>query len=591
LISAVNGLSKKNSRNNRNIKPNAGSKNNNKTIIQNNQDDNGKEPIISASDIERFGYCPMSWWLKFKGLTVSDEKLKKGTAVHQEIIKEVSKIREKEKYTKTSEFNIKLFAFISIMLAFNAIAILSPYNLIRNFLIYIAVVWIVLALLYFIYHLSSKKMVKTKSVFQDLQTNIIADQKKAGTQKGQAEYRSLFHSSPKTWKRSAIWFLIIAGGLAFNGVSFLQPADEELMSNIYMVSALLWLIGTAAILFIVLRFEELKQKKAKSSEDVSTKKLANKLTESEKLIIGFAAVATLLAVNGLSIQYRNVVEFTLIGQIIMVLAAIWLGASFAFLYLSFKGGIISRGFAKDFREVATESKRYKIMVESITSTSILDRVFKYNWPLVFAIVAIILGFNSILILYATEVMGDQAEIFSRFLIVIALLWLIGASMFLYNVLKNTELANELRRLHGIYKGKIEYTDRMDNRSKMLFSNKYRIRGKPDYIVNIKGKYIPVELKTGKVPRGPHFSHIVQIAAYCLLINDNYKIRPPYGIISYGKDNKHKINFDSNLEELVVEKLDEMRDCIKQNSAHRNHKRQGKCRNCSRRESCPERLND
>jgi CRISPR-associated exonuclease Cas4 len=384
--------------------------------------------------------------------------------------------------------------------------------------------------------------------------------------------------------------LIIAGGLAFNGISFLQPAPEEIMSRIYMVSALLWLIGTSAVLYLVLKYEEEKRIKTKQEPQQQLKEPLPRFTESEKLIIGFAVVATLLAINGLTIQARIAIsQFTLVGQIILILAGLWLGGSFIFLYISFQASVLTRTLVKDFTQAKTESKKYKIMIEKIKPPSISERIFSYNWPMLFTIVAIILGINSIMIIYATTYMGTHSEIVSRFLIIIALLWLLGAFIFLYDVLRNTQLAEELRRLHGIYKGKIEYTDKLDSKSKILYSKKYGLRGKPDYIVKYKGKFIPVEIKTGKIPKGPHFSHIIQIAAYCLLIEQNYKIRPPYGIISYSKEQKHKITYDANLENLLTEKLDEMRECIKKDSAHRNHHRAGKCKFCSRRDSCPEKL--
>jgi CRISPR-associated exonuclease Cas4 len=384
--------------------------------------------------------------------------------------------------------------------------------------------------------------------------------------------------------------LIIGGGLAFNGISYLQSAPEEVMSRIYMVSALLWLIGTAAVLYLVLRIEESKRKNQKV-EDVQIKKPSIwKLSESENLIIGFAVVATLLAINSITVQYRTILsEFTLVGQIIIGLAGLWLGISFIFFYISFQSSIVTRRLVKDFSSASTESKKYRIMVEKIISPLSSGRILSFNWPLSFTIVAIILGINSIMIIYTTTFMEEHSEILGRFLVIIALIWLIGSFIFLYDVLRNTQLAEELRRLHGIYKGKIEYTDKLDRKSKMLFSKRYSLRGKPDYIVKIKGKYIPVEVKTGKVPKGPHFSHIIQLAAYCLLVDENYKIRPPYGIISYSKEQKHKVDYDTNLENILHEKMVEMRDCISKNIAHRNHNRIGKCRNCSRRESCPERL--
>ena len=554
---------------------------------------NSDQQIISASDIERYGYCPLSWWIRFSGIRVSNEKLKKGTEDHREIIKKVSKIEEREKYGETSEFNIKVFAIIAIILAVNAVAILFPMTFIRNLLIYIAVIWIVIALIYFIYSLIQVRYSKRKILFKHIQETINPSSQDKTLKTGKAEKsvsKSYLSTSPQTWRRSAIWFLIIGGGLAFNGFAFLQPASTEIMSRIYMISALLWLIGTMVILYYVLRTEEIQKKKLADSTSPGPNKRIFKLAESENLIIGFAVVATLLAINGLTIQHREFIsKFSELGLIEMFLAALWMGISFAFLYISFRSRIVTSRIVKDIKQASTESKKYSIVVEKFKSLAIPERVFSVNWPLFLTLVAIILGINSILIRYGAEIMDESSELLSRFLVVIAMLWLFGSFIFLYNVLKNAELADEIRRLHGIYKGKIEYADKLDKKSKMLFSKKHRIRGKPDYIVKIKDKYIPVEIKTGKVPKGPHFSHIVQIAAYCLLISEKYNKRPPYGIISYSKESKHKINYDEKLEKILLEQLEGMRECIKQGSAHRNHKRPGKCRSCSRRAECPEKL--
>jgi CRISPR-associated exonuclease Cas4 len=464
--------------------------------------------------------------------------------------------------------------------------------MIRNFLIYIAVLWIIIAFIYFSYSIIQYRTTETKKHFKTIESSIISIKKTNENDIGKSDTdeRSIAQIKSQTLKRIAIWFLIIGGGLTFNAVSFLQPAETEIMSRIYMIAALLWLIGTMVILYYVLRLEEARKKKMAESIDIEKQKSKLKLKESENLIIGFAVVAAILAVNGLTIQHRESIgQFTELGQIILFLAALWLGISIAFLYISFRSRIVTSRIARDIKQAPTESKKYGIVIEKVKSFSMPERIFTYNWPMFLTVVAVILGVNSIVFRYGTEIVGAYSELLSRFLVVISLLWLFGSFIFLFNVLKNTELADEIRRLHGIYQGKIEYTDKMDKRSKMLFSNKFALRGKPDYIVKIKEKYIPVEIKTGKVPRGPHFSHILQIAAYCLLINENYKIRPPYGIISYGKTNKHKINYDDQLENLLIEKIDELRQCIKNNTAHRNHKRKGKCTYCSRNEQCPEKL--
>ena len=550
------------------------------------------EQIISVSDIERYGYCPLNWWLKFKGLTVSNETLEKGTDEHHKIIHKVTKIKKHQKFSKTSEFNIKLFAFVAIMLAINAIVILSPNPIARDSLIHIAIIWVGLAVIYYFYNYLFGKSLKVQQSIKGITGRTDTVDTAHGTNPATTAKSMISQTSPRTWKRAAMWFIIIAGGLAFNGVAFLQTASTQLMSRIYMVSALVWLLGTVAILYFVLKREQKQDADKDKAPEREEQKLKYHLTESEKLIVGFALVATLLAINGITIQHRHTIaNFTLVGLIIMILAALWLGVSFAFIYLSFRRSILARYLVKDFQEASTESKKFREVVEKIRTTPVVDHIFSYNWPLFFAVVVIVLGINSILIMYGTKIISEYTEIISRFLIIIALLWLLGSFIFLYDVLKNAQLADELRRLYGIYKGKIEYTDKMDEGSRMLFSKKLNIRGKPDYVVRIKGKFVPVEIKTGKIPKGPHFSHILQIAAYCMLINEHYQSRPPYGIITYGKSQKHKIVYDDKLENLLIEKIHDMRKCMETNAAHRNHHRMGKCRSCSRRHWCPEKLGD
>ena len=63
---------------------------------------------------------------------------------------------------------------------------------------------------------------------------------------------------------------------------------------------------------------------------------------------------------------------------------------------------------------------------------------------------------------------------------------------------------------------------------------------------------------------------------------------PYGILRY-EGIEHEIEFSEELEVLLLSKLREMRTLMINNDVHRNHSREGKCRNCSRRDICPERL--
>ncbi|HEX9568009.1 MAG TPA: CRISPR-associated protein Cas4, partial [Thermoplasmata archaeon] len=137
-------------------------------------------------------------------------------------------------------------------------------------------------------------------------------------------------------------------------------------------------------------------------------------------------------------------------------------------------------------------------------------------------------------------------------------------------------------------GALVYIDSAAEKPKLFVSKKHGLSGRPDAVVMDGEHHIPVELKTGRVPRGPLFSHILQVAAYCFLLEEEYGKAPPYGIIRYG-ETSFEIEYNEDQKKLVLQKLAEMRTAITKGEAHRNHNRPGKCIHCSRRSGCPERL--
>ncbi len=169
--------------------------------------------------------------------------------------------------------------------------------------------------------------------------------------------------------------------------------------------------------------------------------------------------------------------------------------------------------------------------------------------------------------------------------VMALVWLVGASYFLYRTMRSTEIIEALRKEYRV-RGEIEYIDIDD--SKVFKSERYGLSGRPDYVIKLEAGLIPVEEKKGRTPRGPLFSHIIQVAAYCMLIEDVTGNAPPYGLLKY-PEHDHEIEYNEDLKALVLEKLAEMRRLLETEECHRNHERPGKCVSCSRREVCPERL--
>ena len=271
--------------------------------------------------------------------------------------------------------------------------------------------------------------------------------------------------------------------------------------------------------------------------------------ESEATVLYFAIGATVVAVLGVSFVSATTFPVTLILDSI---ALIWLLAAVYLLYRADR--------------IATERERF-----------LWERVV-----LGFAMVATIAAVLSVTtFLVQDAVLGRAAEI-------AALVWLIGATFFLRRSLHHAIMAAAARVKFGATKGDVAYVDHPEARPELFVSTRYGLRGRPDYVIAEGGQLIPVEVKTGRTPRGPLFSHILQVGAYCLLLEDKYGRPPPHGIIRY-EGASHEIEYNEDLRKLVLGKLDAMRAALAKGEAHRNHNRPGKCLHCSRRDVCPERL--
>lgn len=271
--------------------------------------------------------------------------------------------------------------------------------------------------------------------------------------------------------------------------------------------------------------------------------------ESETLVLYFAIAATIASIIGLAFIFRTRLD---VGLILGVLSLIWLLSACYFLY----------------RAETIRTKLEKLLAERVI--------------LIFAMVATMIAvFMVIFTLIEDRTLSQIIE-------AVALIWLIGATYFLYYSLRYMELAEIARKKYDIGSGEIVYIDEFDQRPKLFFSEKYGLRGRPDYVLLAGEDHIPVEIKTGRNPRGPLFSHILQTATYCLLLEEEYGSPPPYGVLRY-ENSRHEIEYTPDMKKLVIEKLKEMKKLIGTGEVHRNHSREGKCLHCSRRDRCPEKL--
>lgn len=105
-------------------------------------------------------------------------------------------------------------------------------------------------------------------------------------------------------------------------------------------------------------------------------------------------------------------------------------------------------------------------------------------------------------------------------------------------------ALQRRRREARY-GTLVSVDERPGAAPLLRSARYRITGRPDELRRLPdGRLIPVEFKSRPSPRnGAPRSHRVQVAAYCLLVEETTGRAPPYGVVRYGDGGEARIPWD------------------------------------------------
>lgn len=286
--------------------------------------------------------------------------------------------------------------------------------------------------------------------------------------------------------------------------------------------------------------------RSKADEYRRIRGIEQKAWDWERMVFLFSLVATVLALTGISLMRAS--SGANLDWILPLLSIIWFVAVIAMLYLSAQMG-----------QAIIRVRRLQILA-------------------IIGLVLMVVAMNIGGLFHADPRISMILE-------VLALVWMMAASLALYLSLSASQEAGRKKDEEGL-EGEIRYVG--TDSSPLFFSERYGLSGRPDFVLEIDGQLIPGDLKTGRTPRGPLFSHIMQVAAYCLLIAETSGKRPPYGLLRYG-DEEHEIEFDPELEKLLLGKLEEMRGLMRSGEVHRNHNRPGKCAKCSRRDSCPERL--
>ena len=117
----------------------------------------------------------------------------------------------------------------------------------------------------------------------------------------------------------------------------------------------------------------------------------------------------------------------------------------------------------------------------------------------------------------------------------------------------------------------------------LASHRYRLVGRPDLLRRAPdGRLVPIELKSREAPpRGPPRSHVVQVWAYCLLVEETEGVAPPYGVLRYAGGAEYRIPWDRG----AREKLLALRAELERPYDGRASPSPAKCARCAWRISC------
>ena len=168
--------------------------------------------------------------------------------------------------------------------------------------------------------------------------------------------------------------------------------------------------------------------------------------------------------------------------------------------------------------------------------------------------------------------------------------LVGSISLLVASLVLFVVSRSLRRRAGLPRGRVVYSDtsRWQECPEPLYASSVNLTGKPDYLVKRWNYVIPVEVKSCAAPDEPYRSHVLQLAAYCLLVEEVYERRPPFGLIHY-PDRTFSVPYTPEVENEVLDTIEWMRQDLRDKQADRSHNDRVRCQGCGYATYCDQRL--
>ncbi|HYN88138.1 MAG TPA: Dna2/Cas4 domain-containing protein, partial [Ardenticatenaceae bacterium] len=151
-------------------------------------------------------------------------------------------------------------------------------------------------------------------------------------------------------------------------------------------------------------------------------------------------------------------------------------------------------------------------------------------------------------------------------------------------------ARRMARRSGLPAGRVVYSDAAEWRAppKPLRSDQYGLTGKPDYLVAQGDDLIPIEVKPSRRARQPYEGDVLQLAAYCLLVESSSGRRPPHGLIVYA-DQQWEIPYTDARRETLLAILAAIRADRQALDVPRSHEIPARCAHCGFLDRCEDAL--
>ena len=129
----------------------------------------------------------------------------------------------------------------------------------------------------------------------------------------------------------------------------------------------------------------------------------------------------------------------------------------------------------------------------------------------------------------------------------------------------------------------------DTTADVLVSEAHRLVGKPDYILERDGELVPVERKSRKLSTaGAYEGEILQLAAYCLLVEAHYGRPVLFWRLLY-QNRSVDVPFDDRLRAKLHSALRALHEADGLEEVPRCHTSSGRCRACGFRNACQDSL--